>query len=302
MLLALLNELRIKKLYLTRRLVMSSTEKYFGFVEKERGLNELEVNPCDLLNFARLYLGSSKSYATHSRDQEIVIVILGGTCNIKIANKTFENIGKRKNVFQGAPYAVYVPCNHRVEIKSNEDCELEAAICYASSNLQTEPYLILPQEVIKGKWGASNFSRTYHKILTEESNRPAQRLIVGETYTPSGNWSTFPPHKHEVDNLPEEAYMEEIYFFKVDPVEGFGLAKHYTDDRSIDSVYTVKNDAILLMPKGYHTVVSAPGYITYYLWVLAGNHRRQAPVADPSLRWVSKTTSIIKNIEDNLSV
>ena len=280
---------------------MSSNQKYFEFVGKKEGLNELEMNPCNLLNFARLYLDCNKSYETHSTDQEIVIMILGGTCNIKVGNKAFENVGKRKNVFQGAPYAVYVPCNQKVEIESHKNCELEAALCYAPSNLQTEPYIILPEEVIKGKWGTSNFSRIYHKVLTEESNRPAQRLIVGETYTPSGNWSTYPPHKHEIDNLPKEVYMEEMYFFKVDPGEGFGLAKHYTDDGSIDGVYTVKNDTILLMPKGYHTVVSAPGYTTYYLWMLAGNYRKQAPVDDPDLHWVFKTIPMIKNIEDHLS-
>lgn len=281
---------------------MVSTQQFFESVGKKKGLNQLKANPCSLLDFARLYLSNSENYTANSAEKEVLIVILGGRCNIRVGGETFKNIGERENVFQGAPYAVYVPCEQKFEIESLKNSWLEAALCYAPSDLKTQPYLISPKEVIKGKWGASNFSRNTHAILIESSNKPAQRLIVGETYTPSGNWSTYPPHKHEVDNLPKEVYMEEMYFFKVNPEEGFGLTKHYTQDGSIDNTYTVKNDTILMMPRGYHTVVSAPGYTTYYLWLLAGNCRKQASVNDPDFNWVFKTLPIIKNIEENLSL
>ena len=95
--------------------------------------------------------------------------------------------------------------------------------------------------------------------------------------------------------------MEEMYYFRVAPNDGWGLAKYYTDDKSIDEVYTVKDDTILMMPKGYHTVVSAPGYTTYYLWFLAGGTRTQATVDDPNVGWVSRAIPMIRNIEENLS-
>jgi 5-deoxy-glucuronate isomerase len=140
---------------------------------------------------------------------------------------------------------------------------------------------------------AANFSRNYHQILTQvgQPDLPAARLIVGETYTPSGNWSTYPPHRHEKDDLPREAYHEELYFFKVSPADGFGLTRYYNDE--IDTGYVVRDNTILMAPKGYHTVVSAPGYTTYYLWALAGNHRVQATADDPALSWVGRTVPML---------
>jgi 5-deoxy-glucuronate isomerase len=173
---------------------------------------------------------------------------------------------------------------------------LEVGLCSAPSDLQTEPYVISPEQVTSGKWGAANFSRNFHQILTASAqpDLPAARLIVGETYTPSGNWSTYPPHKHEVEDLPREAYHEEMYYFKVNPGDGFGMARFYNGE--VDTGYTVRDNTILMMPNGYHTVASAPGYTTYYLWFLAGNHRVQAVVEDANVGWVSKTVSMLREL------
>ena len=109
----------------------------------------------------------------------------------------------------------------------------------------------------------------------------AEYLLVGETLNPPGNWSSSPPHKHEYNNLPEESDHEEIYFFKVDPEQGFGIQRLYTDDRELDEACVVENNDAVIISKGYHPVVAAPGYSLYYLWVLAGkgkspgNERRQ---------------------------
>jgi len=120
------------------------------------------------------------------------------------------------------------------------------------------------------------------------------RLIVGETYTPSGNWSTYPPHRHEKDDLPREAYHEEMYFFKVAPADGFGLTRYYNHE--VDTGYVVRDNTILMIPNGYHTVVSAPGYTTYYLWFLAGEHRAQAVSDDPAVGWVSRTVPMLRDL------
>ena len=157
--------------------------------------------------------------------------------------------------------------------------------------------MIGPERVANGVWGAANFKRYFHQILTQvaQPDLPARRLIVGETFTPSGNWSTFPPHKHEVDDLPREAYHEEMYFFKVAPADGFGIC-HYYNDQGEEENFTVRDNTIMMAPSGYHTVVSAPGYTTYYLWFLAGEHRVQATVDDPALGWVSRTVSMLKEL------
>ena len=146
-------------------------------------------------------------------------------------------------------------------------------------------------------WGAANFKRYFHQILTEiaQPDLPARRLIVGETFTPSGNWSTYPPHKHEVEDLPREAYHEEMYYFKVAPTDGFGICHYYNDQGEAEN-FTVRDNTIMMAPFGYHTVVSAPGYMTYYLWFLAGEHRVQATVDDPKLGWVGRTVPMLKEL------
>lgn len=273
--------------------------KYFESIEQNEGLNLIKENPCSLLNFGKLLLTNGNQFEGSSEQNEILMVILSGRCDIKVGGKEFIDVGGRVSVFTGKPHSVYIPCSSDFTITSKKGSRLEAALCFAPSDLRTEAYIIEPDEVDSGKWGISNFSRNYHGILVQ-TDKPVKRLIVGETFTPSGNWSTYPPHKHEVDNLPHEVYMEEMYYFKVSPPEGFGLAKLYTEDRTIDETFTVEDETILKMPRGYHTVVSAPGYTTYYLWFLAGNCRTQAAVNDKKVGWVAKSIPIIKNIEDNL--
>jgi 5-deoxy-glucuronate isomerase len=155
--------------------------------------------------------------------------------------------------------------------------DAQIALASAPSDLETDPYLITPDQVATGTWGGDNYSRDFHQILVESAqpDLAARRLIVGETYTPSGNWSTYPAHKHEVDDLPREAFHEEMYYFSVAPDDGFGITRFYKDGE--DAVnYTVKDNSILMIPEGYHTYVGAPGFQSYYIWFLAGEHRVQA--------------------------
>lgn len=275
--------------------------KYFEPVSQEDGLNALKENPCNLLDFQKLILRDKSSYKGNSGNREHLAVILAGQCNLKVNGKIFSQIGGRLDVFAGKPWSVYIPIQSNFEIsKASEGSLVEVALCSALAETKYEPFLVPPEEVVAGKWGISNFARDFHLILVSTS-RPVNRLIVGETFTPSGNWSSYPPHKHEVDRPPEEVFMEEMYYFKVTPPDGFGFTKLYTDDGEVDDVYTVKDETILKIPRGYHTVVSAPGYVTYYLWFLAGNTREQHPFLDHDVGWVNKAVNIIKNIRDNLS-
>ncbi len=265
---------------------------YFESVSRNPGLNTLPSNPCKLLDFNLLVLADGKAYEGASGEREICAVILGGKATFVIGDKKFENVGGRPNVFSGKPHSVYIPCQSKFSITANGAVEI--GLCSAPSDLATAPYVIAPERVATGVWGAANFSRNYHQILTlaSQSDLPAKRLIVGETFTPSGNWSTFPPHRHEKDDLPREAFHEEMYFFKVSPADGFGIARYYNDE--MDTGFIVRDSTILMAPKGFHTVVSAPGYTTYYLWFLAGNHRVQATADDPTFAWVGKTVPMLK--------
>jgi 5-deoxy-glucuronate isomerase len=269
--------------------------KYHSLITSNSGLNTPSTNPCKLLDFGFLKLAPGETYASESKEREILAVLLGGRATFDIGSMRFEKVGGRPNVFNGKPHSVYIPTNTPFTITA--DTAVEIALPSAPSDLMIESYLITPSQVANGIWGAANFKRYYHQILTlvSQPDLPAKRLIVGETFTPSGNWSTYPPHKHQVDDLPREAYHEEMYFFKVSPGDGFGIC-HYYNDEGEEENFTVRDNSIHMMPRGYHTVVSAPGYTTYYLWFLAGNQRVQATVDDPQVGWVNKTVAMLKEL------
>src|SRR5574341_938508 len=267
---------------------------YFEAVPTQSGVNQLPSNPCKLLDFHLLNLADGQDYQGHSGNREVLAVILSGRGTFTVNGMCFEKVGGRADVFSGKPHSVYIPCGAQYSVTAHGP--LEVGLCSAPSDLEAEPYAIKPGDVTSGVWGAANFSRSFHQILTEagQPGLPAARLIVGETYTPSGNWSTYPPHRHEVDDLPREAYHEEMYFFKVNQADGFGMARFYDGD--IDTGYIVRDNTILMIPHGYHTIVSAPGYTTYYLWFLAGNHRVQAVANDPDVGWVGRTVPMLKEL------
>jgi 5-deoxy-glucuronate isomerase len=269
--------------------------KYHSYLSFTSGLNSLPYNPCALLDFSVLQLAAGESYQATSEGREILAVLLGGKATFEINGARFEKVGGRVNVFGGKPHSVYIPAGASFSIRA--ETPVEIVLTSAPSDLAAEPYVINPSQVASGVWGAANFTRNYHQILTlaSQPDLPAQRLIVGETYTPSGNWSTYPPHKHQEDNLPREAFHEEMYFFKVSPADGFGIC-HYYNEEGEEENFTIRDNSIHMMPRGYHTVVSAPGYTTYYLWFLAGNQRQQATVDDPHVGWVSRTVSMIRDL------
>ena len=266
---------------------------YFTALSNNNGVNSLDTNPCDLLDFQLVSLGDGESASGATGDREVLAVLFGGKATVETGSHTFERIGSRGNVFGGKPTSVYLPAGTDYTLTGVGGVEI--GLCSAPSDLQTGPYLITPEHVTTGRWGAANFGRNYHQILTADGqpDLPARRLIVGETFTPSGNWSTYPAHKHEKDEG-SEAFHEEMYFFKVSPENGFGIARHYGD--GYEDNHTVRNNTILMMPHGYHTYVGAPGFSSYYLWMLAGEHRTQGVTADPDTGWVNKTVSMLREL------
>ncbi len=270
--------------------------KYFADVPKKPGLNALPYNPCSYLDFQLLSLPAGEQFSSKTGEREVLAVILGGVARFTAGGKRYEKVGGRPNPFSGKPHSVYLPTG--VDYTIQAESPVEIGLASAPSDLICDPYVIAPGQVTSGIWGAANFKRYFNQILTQagQPDLPARRLIAGETFTPSGNWSTYPPHKHEIDDLPRQAYHEEMYYFKVSPADGFGIC-HYYNERGEEENFTVRDSTILMAPYGYHTVVSAPGYTTYYLWFLGGEHRVQATMDDPSLSWVSRTVSMLKELE-----
>ena len=270
--------------------------KYHSLLTANAGINNLPHNACQLLDFSLLKLAAGATYEAETPGREILAVILGGKATFEINGTALRESGRTAQcVFREAAFGLHSGWTRSSAFTLKGAVEI--ALPSAPSDVAIEPYVIAPAQVANGAWGAANFKRNYHQILTlaSQPDLPARRLIVGETFTPSGNWSTYPPHKHQVDDLPREAYHEEMYYFKVNPADGFGIC-HYYNEEGEEENFTVRDNSIHMLPRGYHTVVSAPGYTTYYLWFLAGNQRVQATVDDPALGWVSRTVAMLKEL------
>ncbi|MFJ5963217.1 MULTISPECIES: 5-deoxy-glucuronate isomerase [unclassified Bacillus (in: firmicutes)] len=200
-------------------------------------------------------------------EKEVCIVILSGKLHLSTKNKAWDEIGERMNVFEKIPpFSVYVPNDDYYEMKAITDSEI--AICAAPGKGTYPARLIAPEQVSVEHRGAGNIARQVHNILPEQE--PADHLLVVEVFTPEGNWSSYPPHKHDQNNLPHESYLEETYYHKVKPQQGFVLQRVYTDDLSLDETMAVTDSTAVLVPKGYHPVSAPPGYEIYYLNVMAG--------------------------------
>lgn len=269
----------------------------FQKVPNTKGVNRIDASGMKLLDFQKIILGPGESVSGNTGDFEVFFDILGGKSRFVVEGKDFGLLGGRPNPFSGKGYGVFAPCGAEYTITSPETAGCEIAACCARSDRKGEAYVINPDSIATGTWGATNFTRFFKNVLVDD--KPAQRLFVGETIVPSGNWATYPPHKHEKDDLPREVYMEEIYYYKVSPAEGFGLDRHYKPG-AYDRADVITDETILLMPDGYHTLVTAPGYTMFYIWFLAGDIRKQNPMTDPDFAWVQKCIPIIANSKDNL--
>ena len=242
-------------------------------------------SPLTYLGMGIVRLLGHETYQTNLNENEGCLNILGGSCTVSIRSKsgdaTYVEIGQRANVFAGKPFMVYLPLGSAIKITAHSDT-VEAALITCKAEIGFEPRLIYPDETESKVVGKDNWQRNVLTSVGE--NVHAQRLLVGETINPPGNWSSSPPHKHDVD-APPEAKMEEIYHYRTNPIQGYGIQRIYTpttDQYPFDSTYVVKNGDSVVIPRGYHPVVAAPGYQLYYLWALAGAKREYGAWTDDS--------------------
>jgi 5-deoxy-glucuronate isomerase len=237
------------------------------------------------VNFQAIRLAAGATHAGETGENELCIVLMGGRCQVTSSRGRWESVGGRAGVFDGMPHALYLPVNTSFTLTAQTPCE--AAFCYCKAEQAYPARLITPADVEVEIRGGGNATRQIHKIITPEF--AAHRLLVVEVYTPSGNWSSYPPHKHDVHNPPEEVDLEEIYYYRIDRPEGYAIQRVYTGDRRLDATLTVRDGELVLIPEGYHPVVAAHGYNVYYLNVLAGSARSMAASDDPAYAWVRQT-------------
>lgn len=239
----------------------------------------------DFLSFENRRLCAGEKYAGDTEDNELAIVMLGGICSVESRQGSWETIGGRKSVFDGMPFTLYLPVRTEFAVTSRSGCDM--ALCFSRAEDEHRAHLVTPDEVGIEIRGGGNATRQINSMIGPEFS--AHRLIVVEVYTPAGNWSSFPPHKHDVHSPPGEVDLEELYYYRIQRPEGFAVQKVYTRDRSLDETITVRDGEMVLVPEGYHPVAAAHGYNLYYLNALAGSARSLAASDDPDLKWVRET-------------
>lgn len=242
----------------------------------------IETYGFEYLGFKNCRLSAGESIRENTHDREVAIVPLGGRCFVQSTAGDFTGVGGRANVFAGLPHTLYLPISTEFTLTAETDCDL--AFCYSKAEIAFPAKLVTPAEVRVEVRGGGNATRQINHML--EPSFAADRLLICEVYTPSGNWSSYPPHKHDVHNPPGEVDLEEIYYYRIDKPEGYAIQKVYTQDRRIDETITVRSGQLVLVPEGYHPVVAAHGYNAYYLNALAGSARSMAASDDPQYAWV----------------
>ncbi len=247
------------------------------------------------LNMAVRRLNAGDIYSSNTGEFEYTHVILGGRCHVRLSAGEYLNIGRRPNVFSGMPYAVYLSRRTDFEIEALTD-GFEVATCWVATERDYPAQLVTPAQSEIELRGGRNASRQINSILPPGFN--CDRIVAVEVYTPGGNWSSYPPHKHDVHREDAngnilEADLEEFYYYKFDHPGGYAFQRVYTDDRSIDAVMMAQDNDIVLVPAGYHPVVTAYGYMSYYLNFLAGSAQSLANCDDPAYAWVKKTWTFL---------
>lgn len=251
-----------------------------------------EIGKCslNLLEFGMVELWKGEACTVDTQENEMAFIILGGHATFAFGDTVWENVGGRRSVFEGKAHSVYLPRHTVVHISAEEHVKI--AVCGTKTAEDTLPQVLGPDHVKASVLGVKPWERDTHFIIDERSN--ARRLTIGEAFVTPGNWAGFPPHKHDVDQMPNEGILEEIYYFLFQPQQGFAIQRMYTKDGSIDETYTVKEDDLVEFPRGYHTTVGAPGYNTYFLWMMAGEHQGFFRSNDPDHDWVTAVENLIK--------
>lgn len=232
----------------------------------------------------RLKQGDKLQQAT--ADQEVCAVLVAGRAHAHSKSETWSNLGERESPFdRKAPYAVYLPPGDELKIEAITDVEI--ALCKAPAEGKYPARLITPEDCQAEVRGSGTNERFVCNILF--GNLAAEKLLVVEVITPNGHWSSYPPHKHDTDAAPEETQLEETYYHRINPPQGFAFQRVYTDDRSLDETMSVEDRCVVMVPEGYHPVGTPHGYDLYYLNVMAGPKREWIFHNDPQHEWMLDT-------------
>jgi 5-deoxy-glucuronate isomerase len=229
-------------------------------------------------------LAPGEEHALDGRD-EAVAVVLSGTVEAWAGDESLGVAGGRSDPFAEPGHAIYAPAGAALRLVAGDGGAVVAVTSAAAGDDPAgEARIIGPGDQRIANVGEGTWERTVRTILGPE--HAASRLLVGETLNPEGRWSSYPPHKHDTHDPPDEVKLEEVYLFRLKPENGFGVQILYEEGGERSSM--VRDGDIAVIPSGYHPVVAAPGYELYYLWVMAGQGREMVPRFDPEHVWVQE--------------
>lgn len=237
------------------------------------------------VQFEVVRIAAGVTYEGDTAANEVVLVFIEGTADVTSPSGSWSGVGGRATPFDGPPHAVYLPPHHRYQIRARTGCEI--ALCAATVHDAVHPARLLQlRETDARTRGAGHAQRTIYDILMD--SHAASSLFITEVLTPPGNWSSYPPHKHDTDDLPRESQLEEIYYYRVKPSEGFAFQRVYTVDGTLDETITAHDRDVVLVPRGYHVCAAAAEYAVYYLNVLSGPKHVYAMTFDPKHEWIKE--------------
>ena len=233
------------------------------------------------LSFRTVRRQPNEDLTGQTGDDETALIWLGGSAEVD----GFGQVGEREDVFSGKPSALLLPPGAGYRLRARTPLHL--AIVSAPATATVPARLIRPDEVRVEIRGQGVTERRIHWILSERD--PAARLLLVEVLTPAGHWSTYPPHKHDEDKAGVERALEELYYYRFNPEQGFAFQGIYTKGRGKEQLNVsirARNDDLVLVPRGYHVVSAAPGYDCYYLNAMAGAVRVWLFTTDPDHEWL----------------
>ena len=234
------------------------------------------------VGFQTFHLHAGQRLQRQTLAEEACVVLLAGRCRAWAADQTWPELGGRTSPFDGPPHALYVPLRTEYALEALTDVELAIGTGPVATPTDVRvPRLITPDDVRVSTRGSGSMERTIHDILMED--QPAETLLVTEVLTPGGHWSSYPPHKHDTQDLPRETYLEELYYHRLRRPEGWAIQRVYTRDATLDVSVAVRDGDCVLVPRGYHPVSAAPGFDLYYLNVMAGPIRQWRVTLDPDV-------------------
>ena len=237
------------------------------------------------VGFRALRLAAGESERVETGVRELCVVVLTGTVDVTVDGQLYANLGSRSSVFDPvSPAAVYAGAGHQVLVQARRDAEV--ALCTAPCDGEARPVQVLDPAAMKRSVRGSGTNTRYVCDVLPHDNPAAAHLLVVEVLTPASHSSSYPPHKHDAETPPTETQLEETYYHRLNPPQGFAFQRVYTDDRSLDEACAVEDHDVVMVPRGYHPVVAPHGYDLYYLNVMAGPKRLWVFRNDPAHEWM----------------